>query len=255
MMMLTAKRIERRLLQQPGHYLDGIVRGLYLVVEGSRNAHWSLRYQLNGRERYMGLGSAHVLSLKAARERAREARQLLLDKIDPLEVKRVQQAERALLPAKTLHERVARKFASLLEQGIEPQGYLYRHYHPNGDLLYVGITLSVLDRTSTHLSEAGWRDVICLIVVEPFATREQALEAEQLAIKTEFPKFNRTHNGHRHPMQELRRLQKRAVRAGSDELRQIRRMYKSLRRRQRAEKGSPALGGAGPLDRRTAPEM
>ena len=37
--------------------------------------------------------------------------------------------------------------------------------------------------------------MICRIVIEPFETREQALEAEQLAMKTEFPKCNTTHNG------------------------------------------------------------
>jgi predicted GIY-YIG superfamily endonuclease len=103
----------------------------------------------------------------------------------------------ALGLAKTLHERVAGKFVQFLEAGIAPEAYLYRHYHPNGDLLYVGITLWMPDRTKRHLSEADWRDLICLIVVEPFTTREQALDAEQAAIRAEFPKYNRTHNGHR----------------------------------------------------------
>jgi predicted GIY-YIG superfamily endonuclease len=115
----------------------------------------------------------------------------------------------------TLHERVADKFAGFLADDVEPGGYLYRHYHPNGDLLYVGITLSVLDRTAHHFSEAQWRDLICLIMVEPFATREQALEAEEVAIRTEFPKYNRTHNSNRHPLQEMARLQRRAERAAS----------------------------------------
>ena len=44
-----------------GLHLDGGtsgVRGLYLVIEHKRNASWSLRYQLNKRTRWMGLGSA-----------------------------------------------------------------------------------------------------------------------------------------------------------------------------------------------------
>ena len=45
--------------------------------------------------------------------------------------------------------------------------------------------------------------MISRIVIEPFATREEALAAEQFAIRTEFPKFNTIHNGHRHPIQEI----------------------------------------------------
>jgi hypothetical protein len=41
------------------------------------------------------------------------------------------------------------------------------------------------------------------ILIEPFATREEALNAEQAAIRDEFPKFNAIHNGRRHPNQEL----------------------------------------------------
>jgi hypothetical protein len=44
-----------------------------------------------------------------------------------------------------------------------------------------------------------------LTVIEPFASREQALEAEQIAIRTEWPRYNVTHNGHRHPVADLRR--------------------------------------------------
>jgi len=54
----------------------------------------------------------------------------------------------------------------------------------------------------------AWRASIYQIVIEPFETREQALEAERLAIKTEFPKFNTMHNGQRHPLRELAQIEK-----------------------------------------------
>ncbi|MCP3462649.1 Arm DNA-binding domain-containing protein [Bradyrhizobium sp. CCGUVB23] len=41
-------------------------------------------YERNGRERWMGLGPLHTVSLQEARERARKARGQLLDGIDPL---------------------------------------------------------------------------------------------------------------------------------------------------------------------------
>jgi predicted GIY-YIG superfamily endonuclease len=89
-----------------------------------------------------------------------------------------------------LQDRVASKFASfLIRRNIERAGYLYRHYHPSGDLIYVGITQSLSKRTNAHLSKATWKDFICLIVIEPFATREELLEAERAAILNEFPKY------------------------------------------------------------------
>ena len=77
----------------------------------------------------------------------------------------------------------------------QPACYLYRHYDPSGDLLYAGISLDAVGRQRRHMKDAGWHNTICRIVIKPFETREQALAAEQLAIKTEFPKFNAVHNG------------------------------------------------------------
>jgi hypothetical protein len=100
---------------------------------------------------------------------------------------------------------LAAKACWFLEEDREPECYLYRHYDPSGDLLYVGISLEPLRRQKRHSEQAAWRNMICQIVIEPFATREDALAAEQLAIRTEFPRFNGVHNGHRHPVQELMR--------------------------------------------------
>ena len=80
------------------------------------------------------------------------------------------------------------------DRGIEPTCFLYRHYDARGDLLYVGMTLHVWDRQTRHLTKAEWANSIYQIVVEPFATRNELIEAEAYAIKTEFPKFNKTHN-------------------------------------------------------------
>ena len=91
---------------------------------------------------------------------------------------------------------------------MEPACYLYRHYHPSGDLLYVGISLFAVGRQLAHQS-TDWRYEIHQIVIEPFATREEALAAERRAIETEFPKFNGTHNQRRHPVQEIARITER----------------------------------------------
>lgn len=84
---LTAKRVAK-LRRRPGRYLDALVRGLMLVVVNENNASWTLRYRRHGRERWLGLGPASLVTLAVARERAKAARLLLLDGTDPIDAKR-----------------------------------------------------------------------------------------------------------------------------------------------------------------------
>ena len=83
-MGLTVKRIEK--LTARGRYLDE--RGLYLQVLSPTNRSWLLRYELRGRERWMGLGPLKDFGLEEAREEARKARKLIRERIDPIEDKR-----------------------------------------------------------------------------------------------------------------------------------------------------------------------
>ncbi len=85
-------------LKKPGHYAVG--DGCYLQIGAGGTRSWVLRYTLNGRARYMGLGSANLISLAGARAKARDARRLLLDKIDPIETRRAQHRERLLETAR-----------------------------------------------------------------------------------------------------------------------------------------------------------
>ena len=78
-MALNARRVET--LKAPGRYGDG--QGLYLQITKPGTKSWLFRYERNGRERWMGLGPFHTISLQEARERARKARQQLLDGRDP----------------------------------------------------------------------------------------------------------------------------------------------------------------------------
>jgi integrase len=104
-MALTVKKVAKLIRRGvPGRYLDGGgtgVRGLYLCIGGPRNAHYELRFQLRGRGRWMGLGSAFDFSLTEARERARKERQRLHDKDDPLEARRAERAAKAAAAAST----------------------------------------------------------------------------------------------------------------------------------------------------------
>ena len=100
---LTALRVEK--LKEPGRYGDG--GGLYLQVQSSAKGgvskSWLFRYQMYGRERFMGLGSYPTFTLKEARERARKASQLVQDGIDPIDHK---QSKRDA-EAKSARERIS----------------------------------------------------------------------------------------------------------------------------------------------------
>jgi integrase len=77
---LTAKQVENA---RPGMHSDG--GGLYLQVGKGDAKSWVFRYKVAGKSRYMGLGSAAVVSLKQAREKADAARLQRTDHVDPIE--------------------------------------------------------------------------------------------------------------------------------------------------------------------------
>lgn len=68
-------------IQEYGSYSDG--GGLALVVKPDRRS-WVFRYSWQGKERYMGLGSAKSVSLADARAKAAKARALVSQGIDPI---------------------------------------------------------------------------------------------------------------------------------------------------------------------------
>src|SRR3990172_9525573 len=69
--------------------------------------------------------------------------------------------------------------------------YLYRHYDRNGILLYVGVSLSTLNRLKQHEDNAHWFNDIVDIKIERCDSRQRALELERTAINKENPLHNR----------------------------------------------------------------
>jgi integrase len=110
-MGLTNRKIAA--LTKDGRYADG--HGLVLQVRGNSKS-WLLRFQRNGRERWLGLGPLHVFTLEQARQRAREAQQQLYRGIDPIEEKRRVRAAARLAEARTL------TFAQACEQYLASHG-------------------------------------------------------------------------------------------------------------------------------------
>ena len=104
---MTAKNVDKWLRAgEPTKHLDrgskDSVRGLMLDVRGERAASWTLRYQLDHTTRHMGLGSAFTFSLAEARQRAKQERQRLADRIDPLQVRRRERATATAANAKRM---------------------------------------------------------------------------------------------------------------------------------------------------------
>ena len=71
---------------------------------------------------------------------------------------------------------------------------LYRHWDEEGDLLYIGISLSAVARLAQHSQKSHWHNQIANMTVEWFDSRADALNAEREAIQSERPKFNKKHN-------------------------------------------------------------
>jgi integrase len=97
---LTAKRLER--LKTAGRYRDGGQRGLYLQVTSPSNRSWIFRFERDGKEFAMGLGSANVVSLKEARRKALEAREKLINGVNPLAKKREDRTAEKLKAAQAM---------------------------------------------------------------------------------------------------------------------------------------------------------
>lgn len=95
---LNALQVTRT--KKPGYYADGA--GLYLQVAPGGSKSWVLRFTRDKRTREMGLGGLSAFTLAEARERAREARKLLADKVDPIEARQEAQRERRRAEAKAL---------------------------------------------------------------------------------------------------------------------------------------------------------
>src|SRR6476659_5674208 len=105
-------------LKKPGKYYDG--GGLMLQATPTRTKDgvskaWLFRFQLDHRERVMGLGSARVVSLAEARAKTTDARNLRAAGVDPLAQRN---AERRAARAAELH-------SATFKQCLD--GFLTRH--------------------------------------------------------------------------------------------------------------------------------
>lgn len=112
---LTARKLAQ--LTQPGRYKD-VEKGLYLQVVSATNRSWLLRYELDHRERWMGLGPVDLVGLADARQRARAARLQLLDGIDPIEARLARRDQQRKEESERItFKQAAEEFLALHEDG------------------------------------------------------------------------------------------------------------------------------------------
>jgi integrase len=127
---LSALKVKNE--KRQGRHADG--GNLYMVVSPSGGKSWSFMYRWNGRQRESGLGSVDALSLKEARERARQGRAMLKQGVDPIEHWR--DAKRAQRPVLTFAEAAEAHFQKKFSEwkstksGRGEQSVLYRHAGP-----------------------------------------------------------------------------------------------------------------------------
>jgi hypothetical protein len=113
-------------LKKPGKYYDGgglMLQATPTKTKGVVTKAWLYRFQIDHRERFMGLGSARVVSLAEARAQANAARQQLAAGVDPLAARN---SARMAARAAELHTAT---FRHLLDQLLDSHGDKWRAKH------------------------------------------------------------------------------------------------------------------------------
>lgn len=106
MALLASARSVQTITEVGYHRCDP---GLYLQVAKGGTKSWLFRFKspITGKQREMGLGSLHLLSLANARERAIKCRQQMLLGIDPIEERKKQKHVKQLEQSRSLSFREA----------------------------------------------------------------------------------------------------------------------------------------------------
>ena len=91
---------ELRNLTEPGKHFDGA--GLYLELTATGGRYWRMKYRFGGKEKRLAFGVYPGVSLKAARDKAAEARKVLQAGGDPGLLRKAEKARAAHESVNTL---------------------------------------------------------------------------------------------------------------------------------------------------------
>lgn len=145
------------------YHAVGGVDGLVLQISKTGARSWVLRYTSDGKRRHMGLGPYPDVPLKSARERAREARDLLWRGIDPLDQRLAEKTARLIERRRkmTFAEAMDRFLAVKLKEFDNPKhrqqwpATLHKYALPQiGDMPVSDITLQDILRTLQPIWES-----------------------------------------------------------------------------------------------------
>jgi integrase len=123
---VIAKLNDRQVKAIKADGLHACGEGLYLQIKGVARA-WIFRYQVAGKRRDMGLGSAAEVSLKNARDAVDAAKRLLRDGIDPVDARK---AERPTIPT---FGAFADELVDTLKAGFSNAKHVYQWEQTLGD--------------------------------------------------------------------------------------------------------------------------
>lgn len=137
--LLTARAVDE--IKAPGRHAIG--NGLYLEIDGSARR-WFFRYQVDGKRREMGLGSAHDISLKEARQKVDDAKRSIRDGVDPIAARRVRR------PAIPTFGQFADSLTETLAGGFRNEKHIYQWRQTLGE----AYCASIRDKLVTEIATA-----------------------------------------------------------------------------------------------------
>ena len=117
---LNAKQAES--IGTPGRHADG--QNLFLSVSESGRRRWVFLYRWQGGRVELGLGSARDISLAAARELARQARELLRQGVDPRSVRQAPTEEPKMAPSLPTFGDVSDDLIATMEHGWKNEKHI-----------------------------------------------------------------------------------------------------------------------------------
>lgn len=123
---VVAKLNDRQVKALKADGLHACGEGLYLQIKGSARG-WIFRYQVAGKRRDMGLGSALDVSLREARDAVEAARRSIREGVDPVDARR---AERPIIPT---FGKFADALIEDLEKGFTNEKHRYKWRLTLGD--------------------------------------------------------------------------------------------------------------------------
>jgi len=161
---------------------DNRIRGFGVRITAAGARSFVLNYTIGCRERRITIGSFPAWPTLAALDEAKRLKRDVEQGVDPFDKRNHNRIER--------QRALARASGRVLPKGIESAAQVYRHFNQDGELLYVGAAMNGFQRLLVHRDKSFWFREIAVVTIQHFATREEALEAENLAIASENPRYN-----------------------------------------------------------------